>query len=175
MDGWQARPGLSAALLRKQMTDSTGQQVAYLKMVNTYPAGDLSAIMRSTPLDLAATPVFTCDYCFDEGAQVNLYLKYHGVWYEFLLTGQAAAEDVHTVSRIDVTADMVWRHLQEDLGKLLADKLTKENGVVPNDLIVEQMVLADWSASVDLRKYGFCANPGGTSIRFNNVGFVPRP
>jgi len=128
--------------------------------------------MRATPVDLAATPVFTCDYCFDEGAQQNLYLKYHGVWYEFLLTGQEASEMVHTVTRLDVSADNVWRHLQVDLGKLLADKLTKETGAAPADLIVEQMVLADWSASADLRKYGFGANPGGTAVRYSNVGFM---
>ena len=173
MDGWLAQPGMSAALVRKQMLDAAGKAKPYLKVINVYPAGTLSATIRSTAVNLATTPVFTCDYCFDIGAQVNFYLQYHNVWYEFLFTGQTATEDVHTVSRIEGTADNTWRHLQVDLGRLLADKLTKENGTAPTDLTVDQVVVADWSASADLRKYGFNANPGGTALRFVNVGFAP--
>jgi hypothetical protein len=174
LDGWKPLAGMSSALIRKQRIDDNGQQNTYLKIINVYPAGDLSAIMRATPITLSATPVFTCDYCFDEGAQVNLYLQYLGVWYEFLLTGQEAAENVHTVSRIGATADNTWRHLQVDLGQLLTDKITKETGSAPTDLKIDQVVLADWSISADLRRYGFGANPGGTAIRFDNVGFMPR-
>lgn len=173
-DGWQPRPGLTGALDRERITGANGKVNTYLRIVNTYPAGDLSATVTSTPVDLAAKPIFTCDYWFDKGAQVNLYLRWQNVWYEILMTGQEASENVKTAGRLAMQADGEKHHIEADLGKMLTAAIREKTGVEPPNLVIQEAVVADWSAPGDLRRYGFGVNPGGTVLRFDNVGFLPR-
>ncbi|HEY3379426.1 MAG TPA: hypothetical protein VGL77_18260 [Armatimonadota bacterium] len=173
LDGWQARPGFSGALGRERVTDPQRTNT-YLKIVNSFPAGDVSALVTKNRVDLTATPILYFNYNFDAAAKVNLYVNYRQVWYEFLLTGEEATEDVRTGGRIAATADGAWHHLHTDLGAMLSDAVTRDTGVAPTDLTAEQIIVADWSAAPDLRRYGFGQTPGGAAIRFDNFGFLPR-
>ncbi|HEX2948713.1 MAG TPA: family 16 glycoside hydrolase [Armatimonadota bacterium] len=172
-DGWQQRPGLSAALERERDTEPTHGTNTYLKLVNSYPAGDFSVTMSDSPVDLAAQPIFHADYNFDPGAKINLYIRYRSTWYEFLLTGVAAEDDVRTAGRIPLQTDGAWHTVHTDIGTLLSQAIAKQTGATPTDLIAQDIIFADWGTSSDLRVYGCGLNTGGTAIRFDNVGFLP--
>jgi len=140
-----------------------------------YPAGDLSATLAATARNLRMTPNLHFDYCFDPGAQVNLYLRRGNAWYEFLLTGKEAQDTtVYTAGRIKAVADGQWHHLEADLGKMLADAIAKQTGTADGvELTIQEMIVADWSAAPDARFYGFGNNFGGVILRFDNIVFVP--
>lgn len=175
LDDVKERPGLTARLVRERVETPSQGPNTYLKAINMYPAGDFSATLIVTPRDLRATPHLSFDYCFDPGVKVNLYLRRQNVWYEFLLTGMEATEDVRTVGRLNAVADGQWRHLDADVGAMLAKYLAEQTKADPAtvDLTVQEMIVADWSASADVRHYGFGNNFGGLAIRFDNIAFVP--
>jgi hypothetical protein len=175
LDDCKERPGLTARLVRERVEDPSGANT-FLKVVNMYPAGDFSTTLAATPRDLRAAPLLHFDYCFDPGAKVNLYLRRQDKWYEFLLTGREAQEpNVVTAARLTAVADGRWHHFEADMGALLADVVARQtNGDAKTvDLNIQEMIVADWSASADARYYGFGNNVGGMAIRFDNIAFVP--
>ncbi|MHB9109886.1 MAG: hypothetical protein ACYDCO_22775 [Armatimonadota bacterium] len=175
LDDAKERPGLTARIVRERVEVPSLGTNTYLKAVNMYPSGDLSTTLIVTPRDLRATPHLHLDYCFDPGAKLNLYVRRQNVWYEFLLTGSEATEDIRTVGRLKAVADGQWHHLEADLGTMLANFIAEQTKTDPNtvDLTMQEMIVADWSASADVRAYGFGSNFGGTAVRFDNIAFVP--
>lgn len=173
-DGWKERPGISARILRERVTDADHGTNTYLKVINMYPAGDFSVSALSTACNLATTPMLHLDYCFDPGAQVNLYVRKDNTWYEFLLTGKEAQEaNVYTVGALRGVADGNWHHLAVNLGAEIRRAIYRQVGKDPADLLIQEIIFADWSASPDLRLYGFGSNRGGMAIRFDNFALVP--
>lgn len=171
---WKERPGLSGRIVQERTTDANGRANTVLKVVNMYPAGDFSVSCPMANGNLAAAPMLDFDYCFDSGVKVNLYLRRGTNWYEFLLTAPEAQEaNVFTVGRLPATADGQWHHLRANLARLLEDAITKQNGQKPADLVVQELVLADWSEPAEERQYGFGSNRGGMAIRVDNVAFTP--
>ena len=175
LDDCKERPGLTARIVRERVDDPSLGTNTYLKVVNMYPAGDFSTTLVATPRDLRATPYLHLDYCFDLGVKVNLYLRRQNIWYEFLLTGKEAQEEIRTAGRLKAVADGQWHHLEANLGTLLADAIAAQTSEDPKtvDLTIQEMIVADWSASADVRYYGFGNNFGGMAIRFDNIAFVP--
>jgi len=175
LDGWKERPGFTGRLVRERVADALHGSNTYLKVVNTYPAGDCSVNVTSEVRDLRATPVFHLDYCFDPGTMVNLYVRKDETLYEFRLTGKEAQEpNVFTVpGQLFCRADGRWHHLEYNLGDPLDAAITKRKGAKPTDLRVSEIILADWSSSADARYFGFGLNSGGTVMRFDNSAFTP--
>ncbi len=173
------RTGLTGRLVRERTVNAAGEANTFLKVVNTYPAGDFAMSLMTAGRNLAITPLLHFDYCFDAGVQVNLYLRRQNTWYEFLLTGKEAQEaNVFTAGRVTASADGQWHHLEADLGALLAQAIARQSGAAAPatapDLSVQEVVIADWSATPDARLYGFGNNFGGQAIRFDNLAFMPR-
>ena len=174
LDGWQPRPGLTARLLREQQADPAHGAKSCLKVINMYPAGDFSVTAAATPCDLAATPWLHVDYCFDAGAQINLYVRKDDTWYEFLLTGKEAQQpEIISTARLSGYADGNWHHLAVNLAAPLQAALNDLTGKAPADLRVQEIVFADWSASSTLHFYGFNSNPGGMVARYANFVLMP--
>lgn len=174
LDDWKERPGLTARLLRERTTDPAHGANTCLKVINMYPAGDFSVTACATPRDLAATPQLHLDYCFDPGAQINLYVRKENMWYEFLLTGKEAQQaDIFTVARLSALADGNWHHLAVNLGTALQTAITKQTGKAAADLTVQEIVFADWSAEPEMRFYGFNGNRGGLAARYDNLTLLP--
>ena len=138
MDGWKSRSGFSSALIRERVTDKQGKQNSYLKIVNSYPKGDLSASIPLGNIDFQATPQLNLDYSFDVGARVNLYFSCDKQWYELLLTDDYAMANVFTLSKGDNTrfmniiADGGWHHLQVDIASLITEAIKTRTGVAPH-------------------------------------------
>ncbi|MHB9132109.1 MAG: LamG domain-containing protein [Armatimonadota bacterium] len=174
LEGWAERPGFSGRLVRERIRDERGNSNTFLKVVNTYPAGDCS-LGNTTPRDIAQAPNLHFDYCFDKGTQINLYLRQGDSWYGCLLTGESARQGtIYPAGKMPALADGKWRHCSIDLGKLLTAAVTQRTGTAPKNLTIDEMVFADWSTPAELRAYGFGHNPGGTAIRFDNILFTPR-
>ena len=176
-DGWKSRGGFSGALVRERVTTAQGKQNTFMKIVNSYPAGDFSAALPLASVDLQATPVLSMEYNFDKGARVNLYFLYNRQWYELLLTGDYAMANAYTISKGDVTrflkveADGAWHTLQLEVISLLREAIRARTGAVPDKLVIDEMVIADWSRPQEMRLYGNNINPGGMAIRLDNVTF----
>jgi len=175
LDDAKERPGLTARIVRERVEVPSQGPNTYMKAVNMYPAGDFSTTLVVTPRDLRATPYLQLDYNFDPGVKINLYVRRQNVWYEFLLTGSEATEDIRTVGKLKAVADGQWHHLEADLGTLLANFIGEQTKVDPKtvDLTTQELIVADWSANADARTYGFGNNYGGLAIRFDNIAFVP--
>jgi len=168
------RQGIAGRVVRERVSDVEHAPNTIARVINMYPAGDLSVTLASTERNLETTPVLHYDYCFDPGAKVNLYVRKAGIWYEFLLTGKEAQEPgVYTVGRLTAVADGAWHHLEVNLGKLLTEAVLKQTGKEVFDPTVQEIVIADWSAPSDVRSYGFGNNPGGMCLRFDNIVMVP--
>ena len=75
LEGWQQSPGLTGHLTPEYSVDPRTGPHSYVKLVNSYPAGDCSAIVSAIPRTLACATLLHFDYCFDAGAQINLYLR----------------------------------------------------------------------------------------------------
>ncbi|MHB9131596.1 MAG: family 16 glycoside hydrolase [Armatimonadota bacterium] len=175
LDGWQERKGTCGRMVRERVTASNGSVNTFLKVVNSYPAGDFSVSVPITSVNLDTLPMLHFDYNFDTGAQVNLYVRVMNTWYELLLTGREAQEaNVCYATLLGGTADGNWHHLAVDIGKALQEAIFKQTGKQPVDLAPQEMIFADWSALSDLRHYGFGRQPGGMAIRFDNFVFTPR-
>lgn len=173
-DGWKERPGLTGRLVRERVIDPQSGPNTYLKVINSYPAGDIS-VTAATNINLDQTPRLHLDYCFDPGARVNLYMRQGGSWYEVLLTGIEAQEvGVFTAGRAPAVADGAWHHLEADLGKLLVEAIARQTGKEATNLGVTELIFADWSTPTDVRTYGFGYNTGGTALRFDNMALLPR-
>ncbi|MHB9023738.1 MAG: hypothetical protein ACYC7E_06110 [Armatimonadota bacterium] len=172
-DACTARKGLAGCLTRERCTTPQGANTV-LKIVNTYPAGDLSCNLVSAPIDLAATPFFHFDYQFDAGVKINLYLRRGPRWYEILLTGDPSSDvDVLAAGQAAAVADGRWRQLTIDLKAALAGAIRRHFDVSPKDYLIQEIVLADWGAPAEARHYGLGNNPGGSVIRLDNVALLP--
>ncbi len=100
MDGWKERPGLTARLLRERVTDPA-HGPDYLPQSHQYVSGRRFLRRRRAPPGATwrLTPWLHVDYCFDPGAQLNLYLHKDDNWYEFLLTGRRRISRLSTAMR----------------------------------------------------------------------------
>jgi hypothetical protein len=175
LEGWKERPGITARILRERVNDPELGTMTCLKAVNMYPAGDFSVNACANLHNLTATPWLHVDYCFDEGAQINLYLHSGDTWYELPLTGAPASAqpDIMTVEALHGVADGKWHHLDVDIGNVLLRAITKRHDVAPKSLNLNEIVFADWHATPDLRAYGCGNNPGTMAARFANFSLTP--
>ncbi|HEY3379931.1 MAG TPA: hypothetical protein VGL77_20855 [Armatimonadota bacterium] len=172
-DGWTGRSGFTGRLQRVRTT-APGQAKTYLAVTNSYPAGDC-AVSLPPPRDLLATPYCHLEYAFDAGAQVNLYARVQGHWYEIMLTAPKTSDPgVTPAGALPVVADGHWQTLDADVGGLLARAVAQTTGATPTILAVEELVIAEWTTEAALRAYGLGLNPGGTTLRFDNAAWVPR-
>ncbi len=170
-DGWKEKPGISARILREKSPNINN---VYLKLINSFPAGDFSVNAPVTGVNLNNTPILSFDYCFDSGTTVNLYARRGVTWYEIILCGKPGQDkNIFTATVSKVLADGAWHHTQLDIKSILIDAITKQTGVKPVDVGVDELVLADWGASPEIRPYGFGYNPGGKVMRIDNFCFLP--
>jgi hypothetical protein len=173
-DGWRERPGLTGRLIREREPANLPDGNTTLAVVNTFPAGDLSVTLGPGPIDLARTPLLSAQYCLPRGTQLNLYCKHAESWYELRLTGASAVpQGLIDLGQASVQADGQWHALEIDLGRLLREAVHKRTGSPPAALMADELVLGDWSPAPMLRAYGFGTNLGETTIRFDNVAFLP--
>jgi len=175
-DGWQERPGFTARIARERVIDpKSGMPNTFIKVVSTYLTGDCSVTTCSNTRDLQQTPLFHSDYCFDPGTQVNLYLKSQGIWYEVILCGTPATGlPCVALGSLPMLTDGQWHHFDADLGKLLTAAITSATGTPPQQLLVDEIVFADWGSKGDLQSYGIGNTPMGTVLRFDNFVLTPR-
>ena len=125
--------------------------------------------------DLAATPWLHVDYCFDPGAQMNLYIHKDDTWYELPLTGMPATQQPNIITgrgapwggRREMASPGCgsWRRAAA------RGEQTARHG--PSNLKVQEIVFADWTTTPDMRAYGFGNNPGGMAARFANFLLAP--
>ena len=175
LDGWCERPGCSGQLVRQREMLPDGEVNTFLAVVNSYPAGDCAATMLATPFDLSHRPLLQLDYCFDTGVQVNLYLRWQETWYEVRLTGGVSEDStIIPAGQASAVADGRWHHLAVNLGALVLEAIERQAKTpVPEDLLVQEMVVADWTTTTLARQYGFGRNPGGVTLRFDNMILLP--
>jgi hypothetical protein len=170
-DGWKERPGICARILREKSSEVNN---TYLKIVNSFPAGDFSVNAPIAGINLNNTPILSFDYCLDSNTLVNLYARKGTTWYEIILSGKPGQDkNIFTAGVSKVQADGAWHHSQFDIKSMMIDAITKQTGVKPTDVVIEELVLADWGASPEIRPYGFGFNPGGKIIRLDNFCFLP--
>ncbi len=170
-NGWKERPGISARILREKSININN---VYLKLINSFPSGDFSVNAPITGINLINTPVLSFDYCFDPGTSVNLYARRGTTWYEIILCGKPGQDkNIFTAGVSRVQADGAWHHTHFDIKSLLNDAITKQTGVKPTDITIDELAFADWGASPEIRPYGFGYNPGGKIMRLDNFCFLP--
>ncbi|HEY3417671.1 MAG TPA: hypothetical protein VGM23_12370 [Armatimonadota bacterium] len=173
-DGCNSRKGLTGCLTRERATSPTPGTNTVLKVVNSYPAGDLSCTLYSTPVDLAINPVLHFDYRFAAGARINLYLRRGNRWYGILLTGMPSSDpDILAAGQTPALADGRWHQVTVNLKSALERAIRQHFDVSPKDYLVQEIVLADWGAPADVRHYGLGDNPGGSSIYLDNIALIP--
>ena len=173
-DNFVERPGLTGRLVRDSVIDGRGVSNHFMRVINSYPSGDFSVSGMLKDIDLLKTPNLHFDYNLDMGVKVNLYLRLNEKWYEVVLTGKLAQSAVFTIGKVTAVADGGWHHFEANVGKMLVDAITKQNnGVAPTSLKLDEIDFADWSASSDMREYGFNANKGGQSYCLDNIVALP--
>lgn len=173
-DGFVERPGIiGGRILRDSSTDGRGVTNHFLRVINSYPSGDFSVSLPPANVDLLKTPNLHFDYNLDMGVKVNLYLRLNNKWYEVMLTGKPAQSEVYTLGKVPAVADGSWHHFEANVGKMLTEAITKQANVAPTALILQELIIADWSSNADMRDYGFNLNNGGKSYCLDNITTLP--
>ncbi len=172
-DNFVERPGLTGRLVRDSVTDGRGVTNHFLRVINSYPSGDFSVSGMLKNIDLLKTPNLHFDYNLDMGVKLNMYLRLSDKWYEVVLTGKLAQSKVYTIGKVTTVADGGWHHFEANVGKMLVDAITTQTGAAPTSLVLQEIDFADWSASSDMREYGFNSNNGGLSYCLDNLTALP--
>ena len=162
-------------LQRERVSDAYGTMRNYLKVINSYPAGDASVALLSAPRDLKATALLQFDYCLTPATKVNLYARVQDAWYRIQCNGDACnTQEFTQAGKQAMQSDGAWHHCALDLDDLLKAAIKAHTGAEPPAIQLSELVLAEWETAPALRQYGFGQIPGGSWYGIANVAWLPR-
>ena len=155
-----------------QALNRSGSGQASLRITNRYAGGNFAVRAVSGPFQVEHFPWLSFDYNIPAGVKVNWYLRVNTKWYAVLMSGDRSdGQEYATIGRISqVICDGKWHHAQVNLQELLKKQFPDQE-----NLMLHEIVLADWSVPQQVKWYGLTQNGAGAVLHIDNFAFGPKP